>query len=263
MHVGFKALQAQLAAKGAHDPGALAAWIGKKKYGKAGFAALAAAGRKKADAGRSLCDRVVPFEFRDGASGDGLTFTGYAAVFGSPTTIRDHIGEFTETIQPGAFARSLERRTPVLMFDHGKHPMIGQMPLGRITAAREDGHGLFVEARLTDNWLIAPVRDAVRDRAVSGMSFRFTVPPGGDAWNDRQTERTLTAVDVSELGPVVFPAYEPTTANIRSAIDRFDLSGASGARSAERGRPAGTTDTELEHARARRERDLLLRGIRP
>lgn len=42
----FKKLTAQLAAKGADDPKALAAFIGRKKFGKGGFSALSA-GRKK------------------------------------------------------------------------------------------------------------------------------------------------------------------------------------------------------------------------
>lgn len=263
-YVGFKALSAQLAAKGAHDPDALAAWIGKKKYGRAKFDAMAAAARKSKSAGRSLCDRVTPFELRAAGpdAGDGLTFSGYAAVFDAPTTIRDQLGEFTESIAPGAFVDSLRERTPVLMFDHGKHPLIGQMPLGRITAAREDDHGLYVEARLTDNWLVQPVRDAVRDGAVSGMSFRFQVPAGGDTWNREQTDRRVTRASVSELGPVVFPAYAPTTASIRSAFDHLpDLSGASVARSAERGHRADQVD-DAALARARRARALLLRGIR-
>lgn len=46
-HMGFKAVEASVAAKGATDPAALAAYIGRKKYGKAGMKALAAAGRKK------------------------------------------------------------------------------------------------------------------------------------------------------------------------------------------------------------------------
>lgn len=43
----FKALKKKLAKKGARTPGALAAWIGRKKYGKARFQKLAAKGRKK------------------------------------------------------------------------------------------------------------------------------------------------------------------------------------------------------------------------
>lgn len=42
----FAKLTAQLAAKGAADPKALAAFIGRKKYGKAPFQKMAAAGRK-------------------------------------------------------------------------------------------------------------------------------------------------------------------------------------------------------------------------
>lgn len=47
-HVGFKAVEASAAASGARDPAAVAAAVGRKKYGRAGMAALAAAGRKKA-----------------------------------------------------------------------------------------------------------------------------------------------------------------------------------------------------------------------
>lgn len=43
----FKALTKKLAAKGAKDPKALAASIGRKKYGATKMAKMAAAGRKK------------------------------------------------------------------------------------------------------------------------------------------------------------------------------------------------------------------------
>jgi hypothetical protein len=42
--VGFKKLTSQLAAKGADDPRALAAWIGRKKFGKKTFQKAAAKG---------------------------------------------------------------------------------------------------------------------------------------------------------------------------------------------------------------------------
>lgn len=43
----FKQLAGQLAKKGVKDPKALAAYIGRKKYGKKRFQQLAARGRKK------------------------------------------------------------------------------------------------------------------------------------------------------------------------------------------------------------------------
>ncbi len=170
--------------------------------------------------------RTFAFELvRDtSGSGDGLTFQGYAAVFNRSTTIDSWDGPFEEIIRQGAFKRTLEERTPVLMFEHGRHPLVGSMPLGVITTAREDKKGLFIEARLTDNWLIQPVRDAVRDGAVDGMSFRFTVPTDGEKWTERKNQnkidlRELLDINVPELGPVVFPAYEPTTASIRSLVE--------------------------------------------
>ena len=46
-HVGFDAEEASAAKSGARDPAAVAAAVGIDKYGKAGMAAKAAAGRKK------------------------------------------------------------------------------------------------------------------------------------------------------------------------------------------------------------------------
>lgn len=147
---------------------------------------------------------------------DGLTLEGYAAVFESPTQIDSWEGQFTETLARGAFAKTISERTPVLQFDHGTHPMIGSIPLGSIQHLREDDKGLFVRARLSNNWLIEPVRDAIADGGVSGMSFRFSVPDGKDTWNRGRTERTIHEVRLYELGPVVFPAYEDTSVGVRS-----------------------------------------------
>ena len=43
----FKKLVSELRGKGAEDPKALAASIGRKKYGKAAFQKMAAAGKKR------------------------------------------------------------------------------------------------------------------------------------------------------------------------------------------------------------------------
>jgi len=181
-----------------------------------------------------LC-RSVPFEAvraDDGTHGDGLTLEGYGAVFGEPTVINSWEGHFTEKIQRGAFRKSLEERTPRVQFDHGMHPLIGSIPIGSINDIREDSRGLFINARLTDNWLIQPVRDAIANGSVDGMSFRFTVIR--DEWHDADGNkvpldevyrrlddgdlvRTLKEVRVSEVGPVVWPAYEATTVAVRSA----------------------------------------------
>lgn len=45
----FKALQGELAKRGAKNPGAMAAAIGRAKYGKVKMSKMAAAGRKRSD----------------------------------------------------------------------------------------------------------------------------------------------------------------------------------------------------------------------
>jgi HK97 family phage prohead protease len=167
---------------------------------------------------RSDLYRNVPFEFRAAEdTGDGLTLTGYAAVFNRSTMIDNYEGRFEERIRPGAFKRSINAKMPVLQFEHGRHPLLGSMPLGQITKLREDEHGLYVEARLADNWLIQPVRDAIASGSIDGMSFRFQVVRDSVDESGDTPVRTLEEVKLLELGPVVFPAYAETSVGVRSA----------------------------------------------
>jgi HK97 family phage prohead protease len=188
-----------------------------------------------------LC-RAYPFAVRavdeDSASDDGLTLEGYGAVFNETTEIDSWEGAFLEQVAPGAFKKSLRERTPRLQFDHGTHPLIGSIPIGRVTDIGEDSTGLRVTARLSDNWLVEPIRDAITEGAVDGMSFRFSVVR--DDWVDADGKRlrpeevagvlydetssrhpltrTLREVKVSEVGPVVWPAYEQTSVSVRSRV---------------------------------------------
>ncbi len=195
-------------------------------------------------------------------SDDGLTFEGYAAVFNSPTHITDRDGEYDEQISPGAFARTLRSGAPKFMFDHGKHPVVGNLPIGKIVDIREDAKGLYVKARMSDNWLVQPVRDAIRDRAIDGMSFRFSIPPGGDRWESRGAGkgrlRTLRDVDVVELGPVVSPAYADTTASVRA--QRASTTREQRLAEARRERPTVTTTTPTPRRQYARSRNRLKRA---
>jgi HK97 family phage prohead protease len=134
-------------------------------------------------------------------------------------------GDFDEVLLPGAFTRSLERRTPVLQFDHGRDPRVGAVPIGTFEDIHEDERGLYVRARLFDNPAVEPVRQAIAAQAIKGMSFRFTVPDGGDKWSRRYGDvdlREVRETDTAECGPVVFPAYDQTTVSVRSLLAQLD-----------------------------------------
>jgi HK97 family phage prohead protease len=188
--------------------------------------------------------RSVGFERRetsdDDAPGDSLTIDGYGAVFNARTTIDSWEGTFQEEIHPGAFKRTLRDNTPIMQYDHGRHPLIGSIPLGRWDSTQEDDHGVHVVGRITDNWLMQPVRDAIRDGGVKGMSFRFSVVR--ENWVDAAGKkikpedvdlalwapdrlgyevqgplvRQLKEVKAPEIGPVCWPAYEETSVGVRS-----------------------------------------------
>lgn len=164
--------------------------------------------------------RSVDFELRNRGD-DGYTLEGYAAVFNTRTLIDSFEGRFEEQIAPGAFKKTLSERAGkvVLQFDHGQHPLVGSIPLGRIDVLREDERGLLVRARLSKNWMVEPVRDAIAAGAISGMSFRFQVM--AEKWDDDGPVplRTITELKLYEVGPVVFPAYEDTVVGVRALAD--------------------------------------------
>ncbi|MGW7435705.1 HK97 family phage prohead protease [Streptomyces sp. NPDC054849] len=182
--------------------------------------------------------RSAPFRAEaaaDGEADDGRTLAGYAAVFGEATEIDSWEGSFSETIRKGAFRKTIRESTPVMQFDHGRHPLIGSIPIGSITDLREDDHGLYVEGRISDNWLMQPIRDAIAEKTVNGMSFRFEVireewrDAGGKLVRPEEVgellwmpgdrgplQREIIEVRCRELGPVVFPAYAGTEVSVRA-----------------------------------------------
>lgn len=189
--------------------------------------------------------RAQFFEFRatddpGGDEGDGRTLEGYAAVFDQPTTIESYAGDYEEVVKRGAFRKTLRERQPVMQFNHGNDKRTGETPIGSMEDLHEDVDGLFVRARLFDNELVEPIRQAIEGRAIRGMSFKFRVLQ--DRWLDANGKRVkddelsdllanpgdrgpirreITEVQLFELGPVVFPAYEQTSVGVRAAGSPF------------------------------------------
>ncbi len=152
----------------------------------------------------------------------GFRFQGYAAVFNTDSRGLD----FTETILPGAFNRSISAATrgewEVKAFqDHDPKMFLGSTKTGSLSL-REDKLGLAVDLQLNPE--VSYARDLAanlrRDGAGAGMSFGFSTPRLGDQWSSDGSRRELKSVKLHEVSVIVggTPAYEATVglASVRS-----------------------------------------------
>lgn len=147
------------------------------------------------------------------AEGNGMTFRGYAAKFNAPSQPLP----FIETILPGAFTRTLKSRNEIKAFvNHDTNMVIGSTRAGTLRLT-QDERGLLAEIDLPDTTYGRDLAVSVARGDVSGMSFGFHVPKGGDSWNADFTQRTVSEIALSEVSPVTgFPAYQQTTASLRA-----------------------------------------------
>lgn len=171
-------------------------------------------------------------ELRAEGDTEGRTMFGYFAVFDRWTKIDSYWeGTFLERIGDKAFARTFKERADKIrvLYDHGGDPSIGNKPLGAPDVLRSvKGEGAYYESELFDTAYVNELLPALRAKQL-GASFRFRVtaeqwvePKKATDHNpDKLPERTITDVDLYELGPVTFPAYEEATAGVRSGSDAF------------------------------------------
>ncbi len=231
----FKKLSASLAAKGAHDPGALAAWIGRRKYGKKAFTKLASAARGGSGRAESLGTfyRSFPLEDVSIRAGDGgRTVEAYAAVFNTPAEVRDQDGHYIEELDPSVFNKAISDAAPQggrkswrmgVFYNHGM-TILGtpsdrhSMPVGTTLDMKADSRGLWTLTRYNRSELADEILENIREGSIPGYSFSGNfrrsqplIPAGGfrphyrtgDLQRVRRTESTL-----KEYGPTPFPVYE-------------------------------------------------------
>ena len=160
--------------------------------------------------------RPLGIETRD----DGIrTLSGYGAVFyredepGSEFRLAEN---YVERIASTAFDRAIKEDDPRGLFNHEADNILGRVSSGtmRLTV---DGVGLKYEIDLPDSDIGNRVATAIERGDITGSSFAFRAR-GVEMSNEGEgvTVRTLTDVSVSDTGPVTYPAYEGTSADVRS-----------------------------------------------
>ncbi|WP_375403473.1 HK97 family phage prohead protease [uncultured Sphingomonas sp.] len=139
------------------------------------------------------------------------TLTGYALTYGDEARIAGGV----ETIAPGAVAAALAGGVDVLaLVDHDPGKVLGRTRSGTLRL-NDEARGLAFAIDLPDTTAARDVLALVERGDAGGMSFGFTVPPGGDEW--RGTRRTLRRIALHEISVITsHPAYKGTSVEARS-----------------------------------------------
>jgi uncharacterized protein len=139
--------------------------------------------------------------------------SGYAAVFESESV---DLGGFTERIAKGAFAESMGGDIRAL-WNHDTNQVLGRTSAGTLRVY-EDAKGLAIEIDAPDTQAGRDAVTLIERRDVTGMSFGFSIPEGGDNWAKVGGKwlRTLLKINLAEVSPCTFPAYPATELGIRA-----------------------------------------------
>lgn len=181
-------------------------------------------------------------ERRDDGGDQGSRIVGHAAVFDIWYSLYEgRYWSYREIVRPGAFRRAIREKQDVRsLFNHDMNYVLGRTA-SRTLTLREDETGLYSET-------LAPPTDTIRDLVIApiergditGMSFSFapvrsdetkekvkdgvtTITTKGERitiryeGEKRIEERELLDLDLYDVGPVTFPAYDTTDVGVRSA----------------------------------------------
>ncbi len=160
-------------------------------------------------------------QLRDVGAEQPKSIHGYGAVFyraDDPGTEYWLWYDMVERIMPGAFDSAIQKNADVRsLFNHDSNLLLGRTSSNTL-ALSVDATGLRYD--VTPPNARADVLEAVQRKDVDGASFMFF--PLESVWREERREditiwiREITDVELLEVGPVVWPAYESTTADVRS-----------------------------------------------
>ena len=139
-----------------------------------------------------LVYKSIPFEVKEivDVSGGGWEIAGYASTFGGEPDA------YGDVIVRGAFAESIAKRWPKLLFEHAT-------PIGKTLEIREDDRGLFGRWAIVDTQAGTDVYKLAKAGVLDSMSIGY--------WAEQYEYRNdgvrlLQKIDLPEVSVVAIPA---------------------------------------------------------
>lgn len=161
--------------------------------------------------------------------GDSRTVEAYAAVFDTPTPVRDQDGEYEEVCDPRMFNRALDHAQRAkggwgipVMYNHGM-TIYGSpserhsVPIGVPEEIKVDGRGLYTRTKFHKSALAEEILEAINEGSIRAYSFSGVfhqteprVPHGGFRadFTGRLPRVRRMESSLREYGPTPFPVYQ-------------------------------------------------------
>lgn len=141
-------------------------------------------------------------------------FEGYGSVF-------NVVDSYREIVLPGSFTDSLNMHkkqdsAPALLWQHDS-----STPIGVWENMEEDDHGLKMKGRLAlSTQKGREAYELLKMKAVRGLSIGFSVPEGGEEYDEDQKIWNLSKINLWETSIVTFPANSAAqVTDVRAALD--------------------------------------------
>lgn len=163
--------------------------------------------------------RTISSEFNTRDDGGNLSIEGYFAVFGSVYEIAPGL---SESIAPGAFDKTLSGDIRALI-NHDTTLVLGRTKAGTLNL-RTDNRGLWGHIDVNPNDSDAMnLYERVKRGDVDQCSFGFDIIDEETEFReDGSIHWTIKEVELYEVSPCTFPAYEETSIAARTK-ERDDL----------------------------------------
>ena len=155
---------------------------------------------------------------------DSPTITGYASVTydGTPATQYDLWPGVVERIMPGAFDGAIARGDDARgLFNHDSNMLLGRRSADTLKLAT-DSTGLRYDIDPPDTQVGRDVVEMIKRGDLQGSSFAFIVTDEEWRKEDGLEIREIQGVELFDVGPVTYPAYENTTTGVRSQTEKSD-----------------------------------------
>lgn len=151
------------------------------------------------------------------AENEPYTVRGYASTFNPYVLFNVDGVDYSERIEPGAFAAA-DMTDVVFLFNHEGQVMARSK--NKTLKVGEDENGLWIKADLGSTSRSKEMYEEIRSGLIDQMSFAFVVAPDGERYDRDTHTRIISRVKkVYDVSAVTYPANPDTMISARSYFD--------------------------------------------